>query len=109
MAASGQFALVETLNLVLYHPISSKFHAWITLIKLSLKFEYKFCPMSNNKMAFKMATFCQFALVDTNYVPQPKVWEGGTYCFSWDPVGVGVSVGVLFRFCALSFEPVNGF
>ena len=64
MAAYEQFALVGTLT-VIYHPISSKYHAWITFIKLSHKFEYKFCPMNNKKMATKMAPTCQFARVDT--------------------------------------------
>ena len=35
-------------NVVNYHPISSKFHLWITLIKLLPKFEHGFCPMNNN-------------------------------------------------------------
>ena len=48
-------------NLVIYQPIPSKFHAWITLFKLSPKFEWKFCPMNVNKMA----AACRFALVDT--------------------------------------------
>ena len=104
MAASGQFALVETLNLVLYHLISSKFHAWITLIKLSLKFEYKFCPMRNNKMAFKMADFCQFAFVDTLIMyPNPKCRKGEHIVFHADPVGVGVSIGVLFLLLCIIF------
>ena len=64
MAAYGPFALVET-NLVIYHPIFSKFHAWFTFIKLWPKFEYKFCLMKDNKKAAKMAAPCRFALVDT--------------------------------------------
>ena len=92
-------------NLVLYRQISSKFHAQITLIKLSLKFEYKFCSMSDNKMTFIMAGFCQFALVDTLIMsPRPKRW-GQVLCT--DPVCYGV--GVLFRLCALSSEPTDGF
>ena len=51
--------------LVIYHPISFKFHVWITFIKLSPKFEYKFCPMNDNKMTTKMAAACWFAFVDT--------------------------------------------
>ena len=49
--------------LVIYYPIASKFHIWITFIKLSPKLEYGLCPIS--QMAAKMATVCQFALVDT--------------------------------------------
>ena len=35
--------------MVIYHPISSKFHKWITLIKLLAKFENGFCPMNTNE------------------------------------------------------------
>ena len=48
---------------VIYHPISSKFQAWITFIKLLPTSEYKFCSMQDNKMAAKMAASCRFALV----------------------------------------------
>ena len=61
-------------------------------------------------MAFKMADFCQFALVDTLIMyPNPKCGKGEHIVFHADPDGVGVSVGVLFHFCALYFEPVDGF
>ena len=33
----------------LYHPISYKFHIWITVIKLWPKFEYRCCPMNDNQ------------------------------------------------------------
>ena len=32
---------------MIYHPIFIKFHAWFTFIKLSPKFEYKFCLMKD--------------------------------------------------------------
>ena len=44
-------------TLIVYYPITSKFHIWITFIKLSV------CPIT--KMAAKMATTYQFTLVDT--------------------------------------------
>ena len=51
-------------NFVIYHPISSKFHKWITLIKLLARFENGFCPVKINK-TIKMATASLFAsLVD---------------------------------------------
>ena len=53
-------------TLVISYPIASKFHIWITFIKLSPKFEYGLCQLT--KMASKMATTYQFALVDTNKV-----------------------------------------
>ena len=34
---------------VIYHLISSKYHVWITFIKLSPKFKYEFCQMSNKQ------------------------------------------------------------
>ena len=52
-------------NLIIFHRISSKFHIWIASIKLLPKFEFGFCPTKDNKMAVKMATACQFVLVDT--------------------------------------------
>ena len=50
-------------TLVIYYPIASKFHIWITFINFSPKFEYGLCPIT--KMATKTAANCQFALVDT--------------------------------------------
>ena len=41
MAAVYEFALVDTLP-VIYYPIASKFHIWITYIKLSPKVKYGF-------------------------------------------------------------------
>ena len=61
MATAFPFALVDTL--VIYYLIASKFHIWITFIKLSHKLEYGLCPIT--KMVAKMAATCQFALVDT--------------------------------------------
>ena len=43
-------------TLVIYYPIASKFHIWITFIKLLPKFEYGLCPIT--KTASKMATTC---------------------------------------------------
>ena len=40
-------------NLVIYHPISSKFHLWTTFIKLLFMSEYGFCPMNDYQ------DFCQ--------------------------------------------------
>ena len=34
-------------NLVIYHPISSKFYIWTTFIKLLFMSEYGFCPMND--------------------------------------------------------------
>ena len=34
-------------NLVIYHPISSKFYIWATFIKLLFMSEYGFCPVLN--------------------------------------------------------------
>ena len=50
-------------TLVIYYPIASKFHIWITLIKLLPNFENGLFPIT--KMSPKMATACHFALVDT--------------------------------------------
>ena len=36
-------------NSVIFNPISSKYHIWIAFINLSLKFEYGFCPTSDNQ------------------------------------------------------------
>ena len=36
-------------NSVIFNGISSKFHIWIASINLSFKFEYGFCPTSDNK------------------------------------------------------------
>ena len=36
-------------NLVIFNQISSKFHIWIASIKLSFKFEYRFCPTNDNQ------------------------------------------------------------
>ena len=36
-------------NVVIFYPISSKFHIWIASIKLSFKFEYGFCPTKDNQ------------------------------------------------------------
>ena len=44
-------------TLIIYYPITSKFHIWITFIKLSV------CPIT--KMATKMTATYQFTLVDT--------------------------------------------
>ena len=49
MATICQFALVDTLNLVIYYPISSKFHIWTTFIKLLFMSEYAFCQMNDNQ------------------------------------------------------------
>ena len=51
MATAYQFTLI------IYYPITSKFHIYITFIKFLL------CPI--NKMAAKMAATYQFTLVDT--------------------------------------------
>ena len=50
-------------TLVIYYLIASKFHIWITFIKLSPKFEYGLCQLT--KMASKMAATYRFALLDT--------------------------------------------
>ena len=55
MAATYQFAHVDT-TLVIYYPIASKFHIWVTFIKLSPKFKYGLCPIT--KVAAKMAATC---------------------------------------------------
>ena len=34
-------------NLVIYHPISSKFHIWTTFIKLLFMSEYVFCQIND--------------------------------------------------------------
>ena len=52
-------------TLVIYFLIASKFHIWITFIKLSPKFELGLCRIT--KMATKMAATCQFALVDISF------------------------------------------
>ena len=44
-------------TLIIYYTITSKFHKWITFIKLSV------CPIT--RMAAKMAATYQFTLVDT--------------------------------------------
>ena len=49
-------------TLVIYYRIASKFHIWITFIKLSPNFKYGLCPIN------KMATTCQLALVDTTLI-----------------------------------------
>ena len=36
-------------NSVIFYRISPKFHIWIASINLSFKFEYGFCPTSNNQ------------------------------------------------------------
>ena len=36
-------------NLVIFKGISSKFQIWMAVIKLSFKFEYRFCPMKDNQ------------------------------------------------------------
>ena len=58
---NGRHLLVCTYThstLVIYYPIA-KFHIYITFINFSPKFEYGLCPLT------KMATTCQFTLVDT--------------------------------------------
>ena len=62
MAAAYQFAFLDT-TLVIYYPIASKFHTWISFIKLSPKFRYRLCRIT--KMATNMAVTCRFALVNT--------------------------------------------
>ena len=52
-------------NLVIITWISSKLNIWIAAIELSPKFEYGFHWTKIAKMADKMATAYQFALVDT--------------------------------------------
>ena len=63
MAAYGQFSLVDTLSYLSpdFFQISSMNYFY----QLSPKFEYKFCPMNDNKMAAKMAADCWLALMDT--------------------------------------------
>ena len=39
--------------LVIYQLISSKFHIWISLIKLLAKFDYEFCPMNDKQDGHK--------------------------------------------------------
>ena len=34
-------------NLVIYHPISSKFHIWTSFIKLLFMCDYGYCPMND--------------------------------------------------------------
>ena len=42
--------------LVIFHPISSKVHIWITLINLSPMFEYRFSPMNGNQDGYQNLT-----------------------------------------------------
>ena len=68
MITHGQVLSVCTCghsDLVIYQPIFSKLHAYITFIKGSPKFEYKFCLIYDNKIVAKMAAACRFALLDT--------------------------------------------
>ena len=50
-SACGQFALCGHSDLVIYHPISSKFHIHVlsTFFKLWPKFEYRLCQLKNNQ------------------------------------------------------------
>ena len=50
-------------TLVSYYLIASKFHIWITFIKLLPKSEYGLCPIT--KMVTEMGTTYQNAVVDT--------------------------------------------
>ena len=54
-------------TIVIYYLIASKFHIWITFIKLLSKFEYGLCRITNmaTDMATNMAATCPFALDDT--------------------------------------------
>ena len=47
-------------NLVIYHPISSKFHIWTTFIKLLFMTEYGFCQM-NDYLDFSQNEYPLFA------------------------------------------------
>ena len=47
-------------NLVIYHPISTKFHIWTTFIKLLFMSEYGFCPM-NDYQDFRQNRYPLFA------------------------------------------------
>ena len=47
-------------NLVICHPISSKFHIWTTSIKLLFMFEYGFCPMNSNQDCHQTARYPLF-------------------------------------------------
>ena len=49
MAAAYQFPSCGPSNLVIFIPISFKFHIWIASIKLWFKFEYWFCMTNNNQ------------------------------------------------------------
>ena len=57
MATAYQICFRGHSTLSIFYPITSKFHIWITFIKLSV------CPVT--KMAAKMAATYQFTLVDT--------------------------------------------
>ena len=62
MAVAYQFVFMDT-TIILYYPISSKFHTWISFIKLSPTFRYGLSRIT--KMAADMAATCRFSLVDS--------------------------------------------
>ena len=49
MIVAYQFAWCGHSNLVIFNHISSKFHIWISCIKLLLKLEYGICPTNDNQ------------------------------------------------------------
>ena len=45
-------------NSVIYHPVSSKFHIWITFIKRSPKFEWFLCDNQNGCQNDRLLSVC---------------------------------------------------
>ena len=91
-------------NLVIYHPISSKFHIWTTFIKLLFMSEYGFCPL---KLIIKI-----FAKMDIAFslvgIRRGPLWEADCSSVSMMVKTQDFELKLRYTMCTqLSCRPIN--